>query len=171
MPRAIRLFPRPALFLCLPLWTLLTACGPTPPSGDAASSAALARLEERFTPGLHTLMVTIQHRHASLWFAGDAGNWPLADYHLHELEEVLAEAAELHPEYDGVQVAALLETMTAPVLEEVEAAVRGEDREAFTIQYDRLTGQCNACHIAADRAVLVIQRPTALPLGNLRFDP
>lgn len=129
------------------------------------------RLSDAFTPGLHSLMIELQHRHATLWFAGEAQNWPLADYFLHELEELIEDIEDLHPEYHGVPVAALLAEMTRPAVDHLEEAVDRENREAFERAYDQLTVACNACHVASDRAVLVIQRPTAPPLANLRYIP
>jgi hypothetical protein len=114
-------------------------------------------------------MVDLGIRHASLWFAGEAENWPLADYMIHELEELVEAIEELHPVYREVQVAALIREMTHPAVEALEEAVEGEDRAAFAGAYDRLTAACNACHVASDRGVLVIQRPTAPPLTNLRY--
>lgn len=154
---------------------LAVAAGCTPPAGDGVGReefiGALRGLEERLTPGLHSLMTQVQHRHANLWFAGEAGNWPLADYMLHELEELLAEIEELHPEYLGFPVAALLREMTLPAMEALEETVANGDREAFALAYDNLTSACNHCHVAAERAAIVIQRPTHPPLTNLRFAP
>jgi cytochrome c553 len=61
--------------------------------------------------------------------------------------------------------------MTLPAVEELEAAVAAGDRDAFTAAYDRLTTACNDCHVAAGRGAIVIQRPTAPPLTNLRYAP
>lgn len=153
---------------------LLAAAGCVPAAdgvGEGALEAAVAELEERFTPGLHTLMTQIQHRHANLWFAGEAANWPLADYMLHELEELVAEVEELHPVYEGVQVALLLGEVTHPAVEAMEGAVAGQDREGFVRAFDALTAACNSCHLSSDRGSIVIQRPTTPPLTNLRFSP
>jgi hypothetical protein len=157
-----------ALLMTLPI----AACTQPPASPWAQEIAEVeARLTDAFTPGLHTLMVEMQHRHATLWFAGDSENWPLADYFLHELEELVEDIEELHPEYAGVPVADLLAEMTMPAVERMEDAVDAEDREAFIRAYDQLTVACNACHVASDRAAIVIQRPTAPPLTNLRYIP
>ena len=138
---------------------------------DARVAELQADLEDRFTPGLHTLMVDLGVRHANLWFAGEAGNWPLADYMIHELEELVEEIEELHPTYREVRVAELLGEMTHPAIEAMEDAVDDQDFTAFQRAYDDLTVACNACHIASDRAALVIQRPTAPISTNLRFTP
>ncbi|MDZ7778544.1 MAG: hypothetical protein U5R14_01225 [Gemmatimonadota bacterium] len=145
------------------------------PAGDrvdtAAVEARLAAIEERFTPGLHTLMGEVGERHAALWFAGDAENWSLADYQLHELEELIEDIETLHPVYDEIPVAELLDETTAPALAELEATVDGSDRDGFVRAFDQLTQACNSCHIASEREALRIVRPTAPPMTNLEFDP
>ena len=37
-------------------------------------------------PGLGEIMTLQQLRHIKLWFAGRAGNWPLADYEIDKLK-------------------------------------------------------------------------------------
>lgn len=159
------------LFVLAPL----TAVGCAEPAGDqidaAAVEARLAELEERFTPGLHTLMGEVGTRHAALWFAGDAENWPLADYQLHELEELIENIETLHPVYDEIPVADLLDETTAPAVAELETAVDGRDRDGFVRAFDQLTQACNSCHVAAEREALRIVRPTAPPMTNLEFNP
>jgi hypothetical protein len=145
------------------------ACG-TGPAADTAD-ARITEMEARFTPGLHTMMTDLAMRHASLWFAGDAENWALADYMVHELEEVTEHIEDVHPVYNDVPVAALLREMTMPAVEEIEAAVSAGDRAAFITGHDRLTAACNHCHTAAGRGAIVIQRPTAPPLTNVRYAP
>jgi len=177
--RRLRL-PRPALvvaLLPLSLLPVLAGCdGPAPaPGGGTVTTADLealeARMEERFAPGLHSLMMELQHRHATLWFAGEAENWPLVDYFLHEMEELIEDIEEIHPVYREVPVAEMLAEMTVPAIELLEEAVEREDRGAFVAAYDRLTAACNACHVASDRDAVVMQRPTAPPLTNLRYLP
>jgi hypothetical protein len=152
--------------LALPI-ALLSGCQ----AEGGAADERLDAMEQRFTPGLHSLMVNLGMRHASLWFAGEAENWPLADYMLHEMEELLEEIEELHPVYREVQVAALLREMTHPEVQSIEQAVERQDRQAFVQAYGGLTTACNACHTASDRAAIVMQRPTAPPFANLRYHP
>jgi len=148
---------------------LVSGCGSAAPVGD--DEDRMREMEARFTPGLHTLMVDVGRRHATIWFARVAENWPLTDYMVHELEEVLEDIEELHPVYRDVQVAALLREMTAPAMDSLEAAVEARDRAAFVLAYDALSDACNHCHRAADRSALVIQRPTAPSVTNLRYEP
>jgi len=155
----------------LPVLALGGLAGCDAPSGSVAGDARALDGDDRFAPGLHTMMVELATRHASVWFAGDAQNWELADYMVHELEEVAEQVGAAHPEYDGIPVATLMAEMTIPVIEELEAAVIARDHGAFVAAYDRLTTSCNACHAASNRAAIVMQRPTAPPLTNLRYTP
>ena len=160
------------LFL-LAVVLLTPACDLAPEAGvdEERFQQLRAEMEERFTPGLHSLMVDMGMRHASLWFAGEAANWELADYMVHEFEELVEEIEELHPVYHEIEVAEMLGEMTLPAVEALEDAVEARDGMGFERAYDQLTTACNACHIAADRAAIVIQRPTHPPLTNLRFRP
>ncbi len=149
----------------------LAGCRPTPPDEGRATAVQVEELEARFRPGLHTLMLELQLRHANLWFAGNAANWELADYQIHEMEELLERIAALHPTYNGAPIAELIENMADPAVEALEEAVATESGPRFLDAYDLLTARCNACHAATDREALVIQRPTSPPLTNLRFEP
>ncbi|MEX2472998.1 MAG: hypothetical protein WEA34_12495 [Gemmatimonadota bacterium] len=160
---------RPSALGILLLSSLTAGCADA--GGESALDARIADLEDRFTPGLHTLMGEVGQRHAMLWFAGDAENWPLADYQLHEIEELIENIESLHPVYDGVPVAELLTETTRPPLDAVEAAVDAGDVVGFRQAFDGLTQGCNSCHIASDRAALAIVRPTAPPVTNLDFSP
>ena len=168
LPEAASPRSRPATALAA-LLLLLPACAPAPPEAPDTSAleARIQELEERFTPGLHTLMGAVANRHAMLWFAGQAENWELVDYQIHEMEELIEEIEELHPVYDGIPVALLLGEMTHPAIDALETAMAAGDRAAFTSSFDRLTQACNSCHVAADREVLLVVRPSAPPITNL----
>jgi hypothetical protein len=141
-------------------------------SADGAVTAEqMAALEARLAPGLHALMTELAQRHGSLWFAGDAANWELADHMTHEMEELADRIEETHPEYDDVPVAALLRRMLRPAIDEVEAAIDAADRQRFGAAFDALTRSCNDCHTASGKQAIVIQRPAAPPLSNLRYEP
>ncbi|TVQ80774.1 MAG: hypothetical protein EA369_02125, partial [Bradymonadales bacterium] len=77
--------------------------------------------EEGLKPGLHSLMHEMAVRHAKIWFAGQAENWELADYEVHELEELVELIQAAHPEYDGMPIADLLRSM---LVNSIEAGVR-----------------------------------------------
>ena len=109
-------------------------------------------------------MALQQMRHIKLWFAGHAGNWPLADYEMGELKEGFNDVQKLLggdvvEQHVGAPIAAL------------EKAIDGKDGPAFTAAFDKLGAGCNACHHTLDHAFIVIVRPTALPYSNQSFAP
>jgi hypothetical protein len=167
MPPYMTAVPGAVMALML-AFTTLAGCAP---AGTGVDDQRRGDAGERHTPGLHTMMVEMAMRHASVWFAGDALNWELADYMVHELEDVAENVGEAYPEYDGIRVASLMAEKMLPAIEEVGGAVDARDHGAFVAAFDRLTTSCNACHAASDRAAIVIQRPTAPPLTNLRYAP
>jgi hypothetical protein len=124
----------------------------------------LAHAEESYEPALGEIMALQQMRHIKLWFAGSAGNWPLADYEVDELKEGFDDV-DKRLGGDTVQKA-----VGAP-LAALEKAIEAHDRAAFAGSYDKLTAGCNSCHHTLDHAFIVIQRPTSLPYSNQSFAP
>ena len=66
-----------------------------------------------YKPELIEFMIFTQIRHAKLWLAGNAGNWELADYEIDELKlkEVLENAAKHVPDYKGMPVGKMIESV------------------------------------------------------------
>lgn len=124
-----------------------------------------------YAPGLGEIMTLQQMRHAKLWFAGAARNWPLADYELDELKEGFEDAAKLHPVHEGVPVADMIAKLTPGPLEEISAAISKKNFAGFARAFDRLSATCNSCHQAANHGFIRIGRPSAPPFGNQIFAP
>lgn len=124
-----------------------------------------------YAPGLGEIMTLQQMRHAKLWFAGAARNWPLADYEVDELKEGFEDAASLHPVHEGVPVGEMIAKLTPSPLQEISAAISKKDRAGFARAFDRLSATCNSCHQAANHGFIRIGRPTAPPFSNQIFAP
>jgi len=124
-----------------------------------------------YKPELIEFMIFTQIRHAKLWLAGNAGNWELADYEIDELKEVLENAAKHVPDYKGMPVGKMIETVALAPIEDVEKAIKAKDRARFITAYDQLTAACNTCHKSANRPFIVIQRPSASVFPNQSFAP
>jgi hypothetical protein len=134
--------------------------------GASIHAAAAAR-----GPGLGEIMSLQQMRHSKLWFAGSAGNWPLANYELDELKEGFDDVRKLFPTRDGVRLAPLIDVVVKSAMPEVAKAIAAQDTGKFATAFDVLTAACNGCHQAAKHPFIVIQRPTSLPYGNQSFAP
>jgi len=114
-------------------------------------------------PSLGEIMALQQMRHSKLWFAGRAGNWPLAEY----------EIGELNVGFDDVNKLLGGDTVEKAVgaqISALEKVVEAKDHAAFTAAFDKLTAGCNGCHHTLDYGFIVIQRPTTLhPYSNQSF--
>jgi hypothetical protein len=115
-------------------------------------------------PGLGEIMTLQQLRHIKLWFAGRAGNWPLADYEMGELNEGFEDVNKL---LGGDTVA---KAVGAP-MQALQKIIDNKDRAAFTAAFDQLTAGCNSCHHTLDHGFIAIQRPASLPYSNQNFAP
>jgi hypothetical protein len=113
---------------------------------------------------LGSIMAQQQMRHIKLWFAGDAGNWPLADYEVGGLKDGFDDIGKLlgddivREHVDGA-VSAL------------EKSIDAKDHAAFVSAFDQLSAGCNACHRMLDHAFIVIQRPALSHYSDQDFSP
>src|SRR5271170_2813319 len=129
---------------------------------DASTQQGAAA--EPYEPDIGDIMAQQQLRHIKLWFAGRAGNWPLADYEMGELNEGFESVNKLLGG-DTVDKA-----VSAP-MEALQKIIDNKDRAAFTAAFDQLTAGCNSCHHTLDHGFIAIQRPTSLPYSNQNFAP
>jgi hypothetical protein len=130
--------------------------------GSTQQAVAPPAANEPYEPGLGEIMALQQMRHMKLWFAGRAGNWPLADYEIGELKEGFD---DVNNRLGGDTVA----NAVGARISELERAISAKDGAAFTSAFDKLTAGCNSCHHVLDRGFIVIQRPTWVPYGNQSF--
>ena len=120
--------------------------------------------EEANDANIGEIMAFQQERHFKLWFAGQAGNWPLADYEIGKLKDGFDDIDKL---MGGDTVG---KAVGGPIAA-LEKAIESKDKDLFTRAFGQLTAGCNSCHRTLDHALIVIQRPTVLPYGNQSFAP
>lgn len=137
----------------------------------AATNSSTSEPAKPYAPGLVEFMMHVQSHHTKLWLAGNARNWELADYQVDELKELLEDIAKRVPKYKDVLVGQMVESTTMPTIGDVENAIKVRDFAKFTAAFDKLTAACNACHEAANRGFIVIQRPATSPFPNQSFGP
>ena len=109
-------------------------------------------------------MTLQQLRHIKLWFAGQAGNWPLADYEIGELGEGFDDVNKL---LGGDTV----DKQVGAPMKALEKIVENKDHAGFAAAFDSLSAGCNSCHHLLDHAFIAIQRPTLLPYSDQSFAP
>jgi hypothetical protein len=115
-------------------------------------------------PGLGEVMTLQQLRHIKLWFAGEAGNWPLANYEIGELQEGFDDINKL------VGGGTVDKEVGAPI-KALQKVIDRKDHEAFPAAFDKLSAGCNSCHHLLDHAFISIQRPASLPYSDQSFAP
>lgn len=145
-------------------------------SGTDAEIAALKKeiaelKKSAYHPELGEQMLTIQIRHARLWFAGQAQNWTLAAFELQEIKEAFEAVVEQNPDHAIFQpqrLADILPAMTKMPIAALRDAIDHGSKTEFERAYDGLSAACTGCHRAAGNDFLIIQRPTTPLLDNLR---
>jgi hypothetical protein len=137
----------------------------------SVAGSAISEPAKPYEPALIEYMLQVQSHHAKVWLAGNARNWELANYQTEELEELLEDIAKRIPVYKDIPVGKLIESTVIAPVGEVHAAVKARDSKAFLTAYDKLTAACNACHEAASRGFIVVQRPATSAFPNQSFAP
>src|SRR5882762_5412851 len=122
-------------------------------------------LDSSYRPGLGEFMLGIQVHHAKLWFAGQAGNWPLADFETKEIRESVGDIQAYCK--DRPEVASI--PVIGPPLDSIDAAVRNKNLARFKAGFIALTTSCNSCHQATKHGFNVIQVPSTPPFTNQSF--
>jgi hypothetical protein len=131
---------------------------------DGAPPPTAASQDEPYQPSLTDIMAHQQESHIKLWFAGHAGNWPLAGYEVGELSDGFDDVGKML----GGDI--VKQHVGAP-LDASQKAVDGKNSAAFAAAFDSLSAGCNACHRALDHGFIVIARPTVLPYSDQVFAP
>lgn len=122
-------------------------------------------LENTYKPGFGDLMGSIQIRHDKLWFAGVNQNWDLADFAVHELEEVFEDIETIYPDREESKFLPMIK----PGLQAVKQAIDNKDKEAFEKSYVGLTNACNSCHQVTKMDFIHIITPTTPAFSNQDF--
>ena len=143
----------------------VNAQAPTSPAKDVPKEAR-KDVPKIYVPGLEQFMNLILIEHNKLWFAGKARNWPLAEYQLGEIKEIMGDVQDFVPTFRDLPLADMLDAVITKEIATLEKAIEGMDYKAFTVGYDKLTAACNACHQGTENSFVVIKRPTQPAFTN-----
>lgn len=137
---------------------------PTPP-------AAARAVPKAYVPGLEQFMNAILLEHNKLWFAAQARNWPLAEYELGEMKEVMGDIQDFVPVFKNLPLADMLDAVIVKEVADLEKAIAAKDDQKFAAGFDKLNDACNACHQATQNGFIVIKRPTQPAFTNQDYRP
>lgn len=125
------------------------------------------KLARVYKPGFGEFMSSIQAHHSKLWFAGQAQNWKLCDFELHEIRE----AAEAIKQYETDRPESQKINMLEAPLDSLGRAIEQKDRPGFISGFNLLTNTCNNCHRATQFEFNVVKVPLSSPFPNQEFGP
>jgi hypothetical protein len=119
-----------------------------------------------YVPRLSDLMVVIQIRHAKLFYAVKARNWPLADFELEQLVGTLKEAGRYYPNTAPPMI------LDGKIASSLSEAIKAKNEAKFDHAFDEMNAGCNQCHGAANRAFIIIRRPSyPSAFSNQKYGP
>ena len=116
--------------------------------------------QDHFVPRLNDMMVATQVRHFKLWYAGIVQNWPLANYELAQIRDVITDTERYFANKGGSKMSA---TMMPPT-KDLEDAIKAKDGKKFATAFTKLTAACNSCHETEGFGFIKIRDPRLSPL-------
>jgi len=140
-----------------------------------AAPSQLELIEGRLPDQAHA-MQDVGYHFANLWFAGQKGNWPLADFYVKETRSHLRWAVRIIPKRKDnagqtIDLEAILQAFENSPLKQIEDAVVAKDLAAFDMAYRFGIESCYACHKASDKPFIRPGIPAAPEATIINFDP
>jgi hypothetical protein len=131
---------------------------------------------KKIVPDQAHAMQDVDYHFSNLWFAGRAGNWPLADFYWKETISHLRWAMRIIPVRKDsagrdVNVRSILEGIENSPLMEVGDAINAKDQDRFEASYKRFLEACHTCHTSAEKPYLRPHVPGGPSAGIIEFDP
>lgn len=122
-------------------------------------------------PGLYQTMTQMQQIVHKLSYAIEFQNEALADFYIHELEELTEDLTESGMVYHGHPVAELTQSVLEPAIERLEDAVEFSDWTGIRDHFNGLISSCNSCHVTTGYPEIVITERAESNPFNQRFEP
>jgi len=116
-------------------------------------------------------MGRIQQYTHKLWAAGTAGNLPLANFYMHEIDEAMEDLELANIDDDGVPVSMHMKTYGLKTVDAFAAELKANGLKDFNGQFETLVNTCNSCHDKCGYPFIHVSLPTSVPEGMLDFRP
>jgi len=134
----------------------------------------LKRQIKQLQPDITEAMLGLQIRHARLWFAGESGDWELAAFQVHGLQDGLDGVVDIYPEHAALQperLGDILPAMMGAPMKTLRASVDNKNKAEFERAFDGVSVACTGCHTVAGFTFLQVHRPKTSLLDNLSGTP
>ena len=121
-------------------------------------------------------MADVGFHWSNLWFAGKAGNWPLANYYYSEARNHIRWLIRINPMPKGptgdlVDLQGIFDGLDTSVLKDVKDAIDKKDGTRFEAVYRQSLEGCYSCHKSVGRPYLRPQIPATAPQPIVNLDP
>ena len=150
------------------------ASAPPAPMTLAQMQAEIERLKT-LVPSYSHPMQDAAINWASLWFAAQKKNWPLARYFYNEARSHIAWTVRINPiakvNGDNVDLKSIYDAIDTSSLMMVRDAIDKQNPTAFVSSYKVMLESCYSCHKAAGKPMLKPMIPTAPTLTIVNYDP
>jgi len=137
----------------------------------------VARLKALLPSNSH-IMMDVQWHWTNLWFAGQAKNWPLAQFYFNEtrshIQWLIKKSPMVRsqgPEREQVNIEGIFDGIDTSSLADVKAAIEKKDSLKFAATYKTMIESCYACHKSVGRPYLKPMIPKTQVQSALNFDP
>ncbi len=117
------------------------------------------------------VMGRIQRYHQKFWLATRAGNAPLADFYLHEMEEAMEEVAGAGIVEEGVDISSQMRTYGLSMTGHLRELLAKEGIQAMHNEAGSLVNSCNACHKTTGHEMIRIREPLDLVVPDQDMAP
>jgi hypothetical protein len=167
----------------LPAWTALVltaaltaACRPAAGNANAAGDAAEIERLKKLVPSQSHTMQDVGFHWTNLWFAGQAGNWPLARFyfdeaHQHILWTIAIRPIRKDPDGRDVDLPSIFQAVDSSLFAAVKIAIEQKNGPQFAAAYKSALDGCYSCHKSSGKPYLHPILPTAPAQTIIDFNP
>ena len=149
-----------------------------PPAPTLESLAAQVAVLQGLVPSNSHIMMDVQWHWTNLWFAGQAKNWPLAQFYFNETRghiQWLTKKSPIvrssGPDREDVDIASIFNAVDTSSLADVKTAIEKKDSAKFAASYKVMLDSCYSCHKSVGRPYLRPMIPRTQVQSALNFDP
>ena len=156
--------------------TMAQAQQPTQSKPDLTALQAEVERLKQVVPDQAHAMQDVDYHFTNLWFAGNQGNWDLAQFYLGESRSHLRWAVRIIPVRKDnagkeIKLQDILQAVENSPLKQLEDAIKAKDREKFSAAYEFTLTGCYSCHKTADKPYLRPRIPNHPSSSMMNFDP
>ena len=171
-----------AILSCVTACRQAPAATPATPAGAttdvskdiAALKAEIETLKGK-SPSASVAMADVGFHWSNLWFAGQAGNWPLATFYFNEARNHVRWMTRINPNPKGpdgmpVDVKGIFDGIDTSTFAAVTAAIDKKDGKEFETAYRGALEACYSCHKSVGRPYLRPTIPKSQPQTIITLD-